>query len=267
LFLTLQACCILPCLAQLTTITGHVLSEDGKPVPGATITAVGASGKGTNANDEGTFTLQLPAGTKAIQVSAVGMVTQQIPLAGQTSFEIILKVSDRSLNQVVVTALGIRTRMLSGDARAVADSVAGRIGIAEVEAPVRPEDKVATVARLRAGGARVAMVGDGINDAPALAEADLGIAMGGGTDVAMAAAAITLMRPDPRLVADALAISRATWNKVRQNLFWAFAYNVVGLPLAAFGLLNPALAGAAMALSSISVVGNALLLRRWRPRV
>ncbi|MDR6293440.1 Cu+-exporting ATPase [Inquilinus ginsengisoli] len=165
-----------------------------------------------------------------------------------------------------LTDLGIATRMLSGDARAVADSVAARIGITEVEAPVRPEDKVATIARLHRGGARVAMVGDGINDAPALAEADLGIAMGGGTDVAMAAAAITLMRPDPRLVADALAISRATWNKVRQNLFWAFAYNVVGLPLAALGLLNPALAGAAMALSSISVVANALLLRRWRPR-
>ncbi|MGF6227297.1 Cu+-exporting ATPase [Inquilinus ginsengisoli] len=166
-----------------------------------------------------------------------------------------------------LVAAGIAVRMLSGDARAVADSVAGRVGITAVDAPVRPEEKAGTVARLRAGGAKVAMVGDGINDAPALAEADLGIAMGGGADVAMEAAAITLMRPDPRLVADALAISRATWNKVRQNLFWAFAYNVVGLPLAALGLLNPAIAGAAMALSSISVVANALLLRRWRPRV
>ncbi|WP_342240362.1 heavy metal translocating P-type ATPase [Inquilinus sp. OTU3971] len=166
-----------------------------------------------------------------------------------------------------LAASGIAVRMLSGDARAVADSVAGQVGITAVDAPVRPEEKAGTVARLRAGGARVAMVGDGINDAPALAEADLGIAMGGGADVALEAAAITLMRPDPRLVADALAISRATWNKVRQNLFWAFAYNVVGLPLAAFGLLNPAIAGAAMALSSISVVANALLLRRWRPRV
>jgi Cu+-exporting ATPase len=166
-----------------------------------------------------------------------------------------------------LVAAGIAVRMLSGDARAVADSVAGRVGITTVDAPVRPEEKAGTVARLRAGGAKVAMVGDGINDAPALAEADLGIAMGGGADVAMEAAAITLMRPDPRLVADALAISRATWNKVRQNLFWAFAYNVVGLPLAALGLLNPAIAGAAMALSSISVVANALLLRRWRPRV
>ena len=159
---------------------------------------------------------------------------------------------------------GVRTVLVSGDNAGAAANVAAALGIDDVRAEVLPELKADIVAALKQGGAVVAMVGDGINDAPALAAADVGIAMSTGTDVAMAAAGITLMHGDPARVADAIDISRRTWAKIRQNLFWAFAYNVVGIPLAAFGLLNPVIAGAAMAFSSASVVGNALLLRRWR---
>ena len=163
-------------------------------------------------------------------------------------------------------AMGLRVAMLSGDAPAAAGAIAVRLGIDEVQAGLLPEDKAAAIARLREhAGGDIAMVGDGINDAPALASADLGIAMGNGTDVAMQPAGITLMRGDPLLVADAIAIARATDARIRQNLVWAFGYNVIGIPLAAFGLLDPMLAGAAMALSSVSVLTNALLLRRWKP--
>lgn len=161
-------------------------------------------------------------------------------------------------------ALGIHTVMLTGDNRGSAEAVSRQLGIESFRAEVLPADKAAVVQALRSGGAIVAMVGDGINDAPALMAADVGIAMSTGTDVAMETAGITLMRGDPRLVADALDVSRRTYATIRRGLFWAFAYNIVGIPLAAFGLLNPVIAGAAMALSSVSVVGNALLLRRWR---
>jgi len=160
---------------------------------------------------------------------------------------------------------GVRTVMLTGDGRGAADAAARSLGIDEVVAEVLPDGKADAVARLRGNGV-VAMVGDGVNDAPALAAADVGIAMATGTDVAMSAAGITLMRGDPLLVPAALDVSRRTYGKIRQGLFWAFAYNLVGIPLAAFGLLSPVVAGAAMALSSVSVVSNALLLRRWRPR-
>lgn len=159
----------------------------------------------------------------------------------------------------------ISSHLLTGDNRGSARVVALALGIDDVHAEVLPADKAATVVELKKTGV-VAMVGDGINDAPALAAADIGIAMGGGTDVAMHAAGITLMRGDPRLVPAALEISRKTYAKIRQNLFWAFVYNLIGIPLAAFGLLNPVLAGAAMALSSVSVVSNALLLKTWKPK-
>ena len=160
---------------------------------------------------------------------------------------------------------GIETVLLTGDNERTARAVAERLGIERVRAGVLPAEKAQEVRRLQAQGRHVAMVGDGINDAPALAAADIGIAMGTGTDVAMQTAGITLMRGDPRLIGDAISVSRATRNKIRQGLFWAFIYNVIGLPAAALGLLNPVVAGAAMALSSVSVVSNALLLRRWRP--
>ena len=159
----------------------------------------------------------------------------------------------------------ISSHLLTGDNHGSARVVAEALGIDDVHAEVLPADKAATVTELKTTGV-VAMVGDGINDAPALAAADIGIAMGGGTDVAMHAAGITLMRGDPRLVPAALEISRKTYAKIRQNLFWAFVYNLIGIPLAAFGLLNPVLAGAAMALSSVSVVSNALLLKTWKPK-
>ncbi len=161
---------------------------------------------------------------------------------------------------------GVRTVMLTGDGQGAADAAASSLGIDDVVAEVLPDGKAEAVARLRGEGGVVAMVGDGINDAPALAAADVGIAMSTGTDAAMSAAGITLMRGDPLLVAGALDVSRRTYAKIRQGLFWAFAYNLVGIPLAAFGLLSPVVAGAAMALSSVSVVSNALLLRRWHPR-
>ncbi len=167
-------------------------------------------------------------------------------------------------------ARGLRLVMISGDNRAAAETMARRLGLVpeagEVLAEVLPGDKAAQVARLREGGRVVAMVGDGVNDAPALAAADVGLAMGNGTDVAMHAAGITLMRGEVALVADALEISARTVAKIRQNLFWAFAYNTAGIPLAALGYLSPVIAGGAMALSSVSVMTNALLLKRWRPQ-
>jgi Cu+-exporting ATPase len=162
-------------------------------------------------------------------------------------------------------AAGIQTLLLSGDSDRAAASIGRAAGVEDARGKLRPDEKAALVQALMADGCCVAMVGDGINDAPALAAADVGIAMGSGTDIAMETAGITLMRPDPRLVKAAVDVSRAMLRKIRQNLFWAFVYNVVGIPLAAAGYLSPTLAAAAMAMSSVSVVSNSLLLRRWQP--
>ncbi len=162
-------------------------------------------------------------------------------------------------------ARGLRVVLLTGDNQGSADIAAHALGIIEVKAEILPAQKADAIAQLRAQGRVVAMVGDGVNDAPALAAADLGIAMATGSDIAMHSAGITLMRGDPALVAAALDISRRTYRKIQQGLFWAFFFNAIGIPLAALGQLSPVIAGAAMAFSSVTVVSNALLLRRWHP--
>ena len=163
-----------------------------------------------------------------------------------------------------LNSLQLKTLMLTGDSEGSAKQVAKVLGLDQFQARVLPEEKAQFVQQLKAQGERVAMVGDGVNDAPALAAADVGIAMATGTDVAMRTAGITLMRGNPLLIPDAIDISKKTYRKIKQNLFWAFIYNIVGIPLAAFGLLNPVIAGGAMAFSSVSVVANALLLKKWK---
>jgi Cu+-exporting ATPase len=181
----------------------------------------------------------------------------------------VITVADpvRPTSQAAVGALhdlGLTTVMLTGDREEVAHRVAGHVGITTVFADVRPEQKVAAVVRLQQEGRVVAMVGDGVNDVAALAQADLGLAVGAGTDAAIAAGDVTLVGGDLRSAATAIRLSRATLRTIRVNLFWAFAYNVAAIPLAVAGLLDPMVAGAAMACSSLFVVGNSLRLRRFR---
>jgi Cu+-exporting ATPase len=194
----------------------------------------------------------------------VSFVSNEKEILGALAFrDQIKKESRETINKL--KNLGIKTVMLTGDNAGAAKVVADELGLTEFRAHVLPQDKSTIVEEYKAQGEIVAMVGDGINDAPALAAADVGIAMSTGTDVAMHTAGVTLMRGNPLLIPDAIEISRLTYRKIKQNLFWAFIFNVVGIPLAAFGLLSPVIAGAAMAMSSVSVVSNALMLRTWKP--
>ncbi|MFP5385618.1 MAG: heavy metal translocating P-type ATPase [Bacteriovoracia bacterium] len=185
-------------------------------------------------------------------------------VSGIVTFKDEIKESSRATIKKL-KSLGIKTLMVTGDNEGSAAVVAKELGIEFVRAEVLPEDKAGIIREFKAQGEIIGMVGDGINDAPALAAADVGIAMSTGTDVAMHSAGVTLMRGNPLLIPDAISVSRRTYNKIKQNLFWAFIYNVIGIPLAAMGYLSPVVAGAAMAMSSVSVVTNSLLLRRWRP--
>jgi P-type Cu+ transporter len=211
--------------------------------------------------------LEIPAGpVSSLQNEGKTVVI----LAGEERVLAILAIADpirESSREAVgrLVSLGIRVMMLTGDNPQTAAAIARQTGVSDCRAGLSPAEKASVIRDCRLDEGVVAMVGDGINDAPALAAADVSFAMGAGSDAAIEVADITLMRCDMNAVADAILLSRATLRKIRQNLFFAFIYNILGIPLAALGFLNPVIAGAAMALSSVSVVFNALLLKRWKP--
>jgi P-type Cu+ transporter len=198
-------------------------------------------------------------------VSWLADVTEKPTLLGLLAFSDTVKANAATVI-AQLRARNIKTLMVSGDSIDAAAAIAKQLGIDDVRANVLPDKKAGVIESLKQNSTIVAMVGDGINDAPALAAADIGIAMSTGTDVAMHTAGITLMQGNLALVLDAIDIAHRTQSKIRQNLFWAFVFNVIGIPLAAAGFLSPVIAGAAMAFSSVSVVTNALLLKRWQPK-
>ncbi|OLZ60721.1 carbonate dehydratase, partial [Streptomyces sp. IMTB 2501] len=217
------------------------------------------------------WAITLPAELQRAKAAAEAAGRTAITVAWDGAARAVLEVADavkETSPEAIrrLRALGLTPILLTGDNQAVAEAVAAEVGIApeHVIAEVLPQDKVDVVKRLQGEGRSVAMVGDGVNDAAALAQADLGLAMGTGTDAAIEAGDLTLVRGDLRVAADAIRLARKTLGTIRSNLFWAFAYNVAALPLAAAGLLNPMIAGAAMAFSSVFVVGNSLRLRRFR---
>ncbi len=198
-------------------------------------------------------------------ISIIADTDRKVPIGLIAFADPVRETSKNAIAQV--HALGVGTTLLTGDNQGVANRIGHELGISAIISDVRPEEKAAAIEAMKKNGAVVAMVGDGVNDAPALASANVGIAMGSGTDIAIESAGIALMRPDPRLAPAAITLARRAERTIRLGLFWAFAYNVVGIPLAALGLLSPVVAGGAMALSSVSVVLNALTLRLWRPRL
>jgi Cu+-exporting ATPase len=215
------------------------------------------------------WAMELPEGLARARAAAEEAGRTAIVVAWDGEPRAVLEVADAVKDTSAeavrrLRALGLTPLLLTGDNRAVAESVAREVGIEEVVAEVLPQDKVDVVRKLQAQGRSVAMVGDGVNDAAALAQADLGLAMGTGSDAAIEAGDLTLVRGDLRAAADAIRLARRTLGTIRSNLFWAFAYNVAALPLAAAGLLTPMIAGAAMAFSSVFVVGNSLRLRTFR---
>jgi Cu+-exporting ATPase len=242
---------------QINEVPGHGLRAeiDGEPYllgsPGF------VSSQGIAIDDAQILPLQKQG--KSIIAIARGQT-----LLGYIAFADRLRESSRAA-VTRLNEMNIHVVMLSGDNHATAQAIAQQVGITEFRAGVLPQDKAALLQSLKAANTLIGMVGDGINDAPALAAADVSFAMRSGSDIAIEAADITLMRNDLMSVVDAISLSRATLKKIRQNLFFAFAYNVLGIPLASLGMLNPVIAGAAMAMSSVSVVSNALLLKRWKP--
>jgi Cu+-exporting ATPase len=216
---------------------------------------------------------------RGIETSRASQTMSQLEVSGKTAM--LAAVDERYAGLIAVAdtvketsqnavrrlkGMGIRVVMMTGDNERTARAIAAQVGIDEVLAEVLPEGKAEAIRKLQASGSKVAMIGDGINDAPALAVADIGMAIGTGTDVAMEAADVTLMRGDLSCIPDAIFMSRITMRNIKQNLFWALGYNTLGIPIAAIGLLAPWVAGAAMALSSVSVVLNALRLQRIKLR-
>ncbi|HEX3029292.1 MAG TPA: HAD-IC family P-type ATPase, partial [Clostridia bacterium] len=215
--------------------------------------------KGVNISDTEEAVLKLEDEGKTAMLVAVNDEIEAIIAVADT-----LKEHSREAIEEL-QKMGIEVYMLTGDNKRTANAIAKQVGITNVLAEVLPENKAEEVEKLKKEGKIVGMVGDGINDAPALATADIGMAIGTGTDVAIEAADITLMRGDLRSIPMAVKLSRKTMRKIKQNLFWAFIYNIIGIPFAAFGLLSPIIAGGAMAFSSVSVVTNSLSLKRYEP--